>query len=52
MTAVVESFRLAFLGASSIEPQDVVLSLAVTVTLLFLGLVFFSRIEKTFMDTV
>lgn len=52
MTAVVEGFRLAFLGASSVTLPDVVLSVSVTLILLFFGLVLFTRIEKTFMDTI
>lgn len=52
MMAVVEAFRSAFLGTGSLTPQYVAISLLMTVTLLFLGLVLFSRVEKTFMDTV
>jgi lipopolysaccharide transport system permease protein len=52
MTAVVESFRRAFLGTSSIGAEQILLSWAITVVFLFLGIVLFSRVEKTFMDTV
>jgi lipopolysaccharide transport system permease protein len=52
MVAVVEGFRGAFLGTSALTPQYVATSLLVTLTLLFIGLVLFSRVEKTFMDTV
>lgn len=52
MVAVVEGFRLAFLGTSSLTPQYVAVSLLMTLTLLGLGLVLFSRVEQTFMDTV
>lgn len=52
MVAIVESFRLAFFGVSAIEFQNVVMSWSITMLLLFIGIVLFSRIEKTFMDTV
>jgi len=52
MVAIVESFRQIFLGTSSVTPQIVATSLAVTLVLLFAGLVLFSRVEKTFMDTI
>ncbi len=52
MMAVVEAFRSAFLGTGSLTPQYVAISWLMTLTLLGLGLVLFSRVEKTFMDTV
>jgi lipopolysaccharide transport system permease protein len=52
MVSIVESFRYAFLGASVIEPLHVLLSWVVTLMLLMGGIILFSRIEKTFMDTV
>ena len=52
MTAVVESFRGAFLGASSITPQGLLLSIILTILFFIGGIIVFSRVEKTFMDTV
>lgn len=52
MTSVVECFRSAFLGVSSIEPVHIAISASVTLLVLFFGVIMFSRIEKTFMDTV
>ena len=52
MVAVVESFRYAFLGSGAIQWSYVGISWMVTLLLLFAGIVLFSRIEKTFMDTV
>ncbi|MBI5075493.1 MAG: ABC transporter permease [Nitrospirae bacterium] len=52
MAAIVETARFAFLGAGSVRPGNLGISFAVTVFILLAGLVFFSRIEKTFMDTV
>jgi lipopolysaccharide transport system permease protein len=52
MAAIVEAFRYAFLGAGSVRPLHMAISLSVTVVVLFVGLVLFRRIEKTFLDTV
>jgi len=52
MTAVVEGFRLGFLGASALNGKYVAISWVMTLIILFIGLVVFSRVEKTFMDTV
>lgn len=52
MTAVVESFRGAFLGASSLTPQGLLLSISLTILFFIGGIIIFSRVEKTFMDTV
>lgn len=52
MVAIVESFRYAFFGTSVIELSHIGISWMVTLLLLFLGILLFSRIEKTFMDTV
>ncbi len=52
MVALVESFRLMFFGTSAIQPSQIAISWGVTLLLLFAGVVLFSRIEKTFMDTV
>ena len=52
MTAVVESFRGAFLGVSSITLQGLLLSIILTILVFIGGIIIFSRVEKTFMDTV
>ena len=52
MVSIVETFREAFLGVSSIEPKHVVISVFVTLCIFLTGVILFSRIEKTFMDTV
>jgi len=52
MVSVVEGFRYAFLGVSAIKPVNVAMSWIVTLMLLFAGIILFSRVEKTFMDTV
>jgi homopolymeric O-antigen transport system permease protein len=52
MAALLEGFRLAFLGTGSFDASYVASSLTVTAILLFCGLCLFSRVERTFMDTV
>ena len=52
MVSIVESFRGAFLGVSSIEPHHLLISVLVTMIIFIIGVILFSRIEKTFMDTV
>ena len=52
MAMVVESFRYAFLGAGTIHVWQYVISVCITILVLVMGVVLFSRVEKTFMDTV
>jgi len=52
MTSVVELFRYSFLGKGSISGAGIGLSWTVTLLVLAIGIVLFSRVEKTFMDTV
>jgi len=52
MVSVIELFRKAFLGQSSILPIHIIISVTVTVFFLIVGIVLFSKIEKNFMDTI
>ncbi len=52
MAAIVESFRYAFLGSGAIQWSYIVVSWGVTLIILFAGIILFSRIERTFMDTI
>ncbi|MGX9728398.1 MAG: ABC transporter permease [Candidatus Electronema sp. VV] len=52
VTAIVESFRHMCFGVSSLQWSHICLSWLITLLLLTTGVVLFSRIEKTFMDTV
>lgn len=52
MASIVEMFRTAYLGTGSFSIGHYMLSVGVTLVLLFGGLVLFSKTEKTFMDTV
>lgn len=52
MTAPMETFRYIFFGTGHVTPQLWIISLLWTVVLLVLGLSLFSKVEKTFVDTV
>ena len=52
MAPVVEIFRYAFLGTGDISFGYWGISGCVTAFILFAGVILFSRVEKTFMDTV
>ena len=52
ITPIVNLFRYAYLGIGAVEWQYYLLSWVTTAILLFLGILLFSRVEKTFMDTV
>ena len=52
VTPIVNMFRYAYLGIGGIDWSYYGISWIVTIVVLFLGVVLFSRVEKTFMDTV
>ena len=52
MVAIIECFRYAFFGTSVITISHICISWFVMMLLVVSGVVLFSRIEKTFMDTV
>ena len=52
ITPVIELFRNAYLGTEIYSYGYYLNSILVTLAVFFLGVVLFSRIEKTFMDTV
>lgn len=52
MTPVINTLRYAFLGVGSFQPMYYLISWGVTLVVLFLGVILFNRVEKTFMDTV
>jgi len=52
VTPLINLFRYAYLGFGEIEWQYYWLSWVSTLVILFFGVVLFSRVEKTFMDTV
>lgn len=52
MTPIINTFRYAFLGLGTFDAGYYMISWAVTLLILFVGIVLFSHVEKTFMDTV
>jgi len=52
LTPIVEGFRLAFLGAGTVDAPQLAASFGVMLVVLAVGLMLFTHVEKTFMDTV
>lgn len=52
MTPIVLNFRYAMLGCGELEITYWIVSWIETIIFLFIGILLFNRIEKTFMDTV
>lgn len=52
ITPVITTFRYAFFGTGYFNGYYYLCSCGVTLVVLFIGLVLFNKIEKTFMDTV
>jgi lipopolysaccharide transport system permease protein len=52
LTGIVEAFRYAIFSTGSFDFPDLFYSFCFMVVVLAIGLVFFNKVEKTFMDTV
>ena len=52
IVGIIETARQIIFGSSSLEPIFILNGLITTVIMLFLGLMIFNRVEKTFLDTV
>ncbi len=52
LTPVFEGFRVAFLGVGTVTLGQLGLSFGIMLTVLAAGLILFTRVERTFMDTV
>jgi lipopolysaccharide transport system permease protein len=52
MTSVIEAFRYSVFGVGVVNPVYICVSWAVTLAVLFGGIILFNRVEKSFMDTV
>jgi lipopolysaccharide transport system permease protein len=52
LTPIVEGFRMAFLGQGIVDAWSLGVSFAVMLVVLTVGLMLFTHVEKTFMDTV
>lgn len=50
--SIVQWYRYAFLGLGEVDPTHMSISVGVTLFLLITGVLIFSRVEKTFIDTV
>ena len=52
ITSIVNLFRYGYLGIGAVEWNFYVIGWGTTLVVLFVGVILFSRVEKTFMDTV
>jgi lipopolysaccharide transport system permease protein len=52
ITPIVEAFRYAFLGVGTISAPHLAYTAVFAGAILFIGILIFNRIERTFMDTV
>jgi lipopolysaccharide transport system permease protein len=52
LTPVIEGFRLAFLGTGSVDLAHLAVSFGVMLAVLAIGLMLFTHVERTFMDTI
>ena len=52
MTGIIEAFRYAFLGKGEFTTWSIGYSVAVTIIVLFLGIIIFNKTEKNFVDTI
>ena len=52
VTPLIETFRMGFLGAGDTSWMRLGYSAVFTIVILFIGIVIFNRVEKTFIDTV
>lgn len=52
VTPIIHNFKYALLGTGGLLVMPWILSVVVTVLILFIGIVMFNKVEKTFMDTV
>lgn len=52
LTPIVEAFRFALFGSGTVDTAGLLFSGGFIVIVLFLGMVIFSKVERSFMDTV
>ena len=52
LTPVIEGFRFAFLGAGTVDLPHLAISFLVMIAVLGIGMMLFTHVERTFMDTV
>ncbi len=51
-TSILETFRFGFLGSGEFYQGYFIYTVVVTIVLMFIGILIFSKTERTFMDTV
>jgi lipopolysaccharide transport system permease protein len=52
MSSIIETFRYAFLGSGNLNFMHLLYSAVFSVVILLIGVVYFNKVEKNFMDTV
>jgi len=52
MTGIIEAFRYAFLGKGEFSIWSIGYSVAITIVVLFVGILIFNKTEKNFVDTI
>jgi lipopolysaccharide transport system permease protein len=52
LTGIFECFRYAYLGSGSFESSSLIHSTLIISVLVFIGILVFNKVEKSFMDTV
>jgi lipopolysaccharide transport system permease protein len=52
LVPIIEGFRLAFLGAGTVDMAQLATSFGIMLVVITIGLMLFTHVERTFMDTV
>ena len=52
MASIIECFKYSFMGVGFFSPFYLIYSLLLLILILFIGVVLFNKIEKSFMDTI
>ena len=52
ITPIINAFRYAYLGVGEFDVMYYLISWAVTIVVLLVGIIIFNKVEKTFADTV
>lgn len=52
ISPIIDAFRFGFTGAGGFEINSLLYSFLFTLVVLFIGLIYFNKVEKTFIDTI
>ena len=52
MTSIIETFKYSFFGIGVFDPYHLLMNFSSLIIILFIGLILFNKVEKSFMDTV